>query len=789
MCYQRYFLVILLLMTSCALRSQVQTNSLGDYRLHPTNPNPVGPRTFTVGPNYLPAGAHFNVRADLMNAAVQTSELFTSVAAAGFDHHWRLYTGGTTAGQQRGHLFSLTGETHFNINAPNGALRFHTNTLERMRLYETRTSTISAFTLIPQDGFLLLSGTPDAFTNAGSRVPFTRLHLADQSVNPLDPNQYAQQQGFRPWQRNGITFTGNADQSYIGQRFDAIDNTDLVILWSDNPDSSPWGTDRMKFVFTTLYNSGATRGAATLNGLEAMRLFPATYEEVNVGIGDFSQTGLPQPDPTERLHMLDGRLRIQQLPDDSAAVDSFYVMVVDRSMDAFERGVVKWVPPATLGGGGGADCDWEITANVDVVTAYLNVPPAGCPGIDDRVGIGTDLPDAKLHVLKSVLIDATLDRAAIFHNRNPSIVSIGAEGFVDAPNTSINNGLRGIAENSPRLIGGWGIARNGDGGGIGLRGEAYDVYTPIGVEGFAIGGHTAKAFYGVANGATNFAFGGDFGAVGSVEAKGISAGATGGSSLNYGGYFSATGPVGSTIWAVYANGSGLASGGNWFPSDTDLKQNIVAADVNATANLLDSVQLYTYDFNQEACPQMTMPEGTQLGILAPELAELFPHLVKDAYAPAELDDAGNIVHEAVLFTAVRMEGLIPHLIAGYQAQNARIAVLEEQVAACCAATDTEQRTDIEGSGTVEGTEASLVINPNPFVDQTTLTYTLEHSGFASLMVNNSDGKGLRTLMMASLEAGQYTYEWHTESLAPGIYYVTLLLDGQPVVQKAVKVQR
>jgi hypothetical protein len=38
-----------------------------------------------------------------------------------------------------------------------------------------------------------------------------------------------------------------------------------------------------------------------------------------------------------------------------------------------------------------------------------------------------------------------------------------------------------------------------------------------------------------------------------------------------------------------------------------------------------------------------------------------------------------------------------------------------------------------------------------------------------------------------MEAGEYRYEWYTADLSAGIYYVTLLLDGEPVVKKAVKV--
>jgi len=48
---------------------------------------------------------------------------------------------------------------------------------------------------------------------------------------------------------------------------------------------------------------------------------------------------------------------------------------------------------------------------------------------------------------------------------------------------------------------------------------------------------------------------------------------------------------------------------------------------------------------------------------------------------------------------------------------------------------------------------------------------------------------LNVLQEATLQAGDYQYAWHTTDLAPGTYYVTLLLNGEMVVKKAVKVTR
>ncbi|MBK8615372.1 MAG: hypothetical protein IPN85_18370 [Flavobacteriales bacterium] len=122
-----------------------------------------------------------------------------------------------------------------------------TTDILRARLKPTGTATINGYGGVVQDGFFLLSGQPDAFTNVNSKAPFTRMHLVDPtgSVNPIN---YAQQFGFRPWQKNGITFTGNSDQGYIGQKYNYNDATDMVIQWSDNPSTDPWASDKLRFI-------------------------------------------------------------------------------------------------------------------------------------------------------------------------------------------------------------------------------------------------------------------------------------------------------------------------------------------------------------------------------------------------------------------------------------------------------------------------------------------------------------------------------------------------------------
>lgn len=188
----------------------------------------------------------------------------------------------------------------------------------------------------------------------------------------------------------------------------------------------------------------------------------------------------------------------------------------------------------------------------------------------------------------------------------------------------------------------------------------------------------------------------------------------------------------------------------------------------------------------------------QYGLIAQEVEEVLPSLVLATKRPGQLDSTGAVVEEALDFKAMNYLGLVPVLIAAMQEQQLEmesmrqdIASMEQALASCCAR-------NFPGSGTMEepsdekgvrdaGGERLLRIDPNPFNEQTTIRYTLERGGRAMLMLNSSDGKQLQVLSEAVQQAGDYQQEWHTSHLVPGIYYVTLLLDGEPLVKRAVKV--
>lgn len=306
------------------------------------------------------------------------------MAVSGYGQiEWHAFPGGNT----------INGTEYLGANASstvplllktvaNQPIDFSTADLFRARINEKISyASLNSFQNIDASGFMLV--TPDdGFLGQVPKGPFSRLHLAEGG-----PTGNAQQWGYRPWQRNGITFTGNHDQGYMGQKYGEEDQTDMVIQWSDNPGFSK--ADRLRMIFTSMYQQGAGTGMNSLEGLEGMRLWPKNEKEVNVGIGDFFAGG---DDPTERLDVRTGRVRIRQLPTDPEANTLDQYMVVDNT------GVVKWrhLPPSST-----TNCDWELNAGGHLLTSAWR--PAGtngnCPDRRWLVGIGTQVPQFKLDIV------------------------------------------------------------------------------------------------------------------------------------------------------------------------------------------------------------------------------------------------------------------------------------------------------------------------------------------------------------------------------------------------------
>ncbi len=184
-------------------------------------------------------------------------------------------------------------------------------------------------------------------------------------------------------------------------------------------------------------------------------------------------------------------------------------------------------------------------------------------------------------------------------------------------------------------------------------------YRGIGVEGVG----SSRGVYGVANGTSP---------AGSSNTRiGVAGYATGGNS-NYGIYGSVSG---STDYAGYFVGNVITTGSYQNLSDSNLKTNIKPM-APALTKLMD-LKPKSYEMDPSKLPNTPLASGPQFGVLAQDVAKVFPELV--ATSPILSGDPSSTNTKVTQYESVNYSGLIPVLIKAVQEQQAEIKSLQQQI--------------------------------------------------------------------------------------------------------------
>ncbi len=772
-----------------------------------------------------------------------TGIVFTTYTGNNVVHSWRMNKG--TSQEWIGHIFnpSSSGDKTFNIDARSDNLRFLTNEVHRAAIwYRVGNQTINSSSF-NQSGYFGLSLNQNFITSSSSTGPFSLFHMVDGSGGTT-VGTYAPTLGFRGWMKNGITLTGNSDQMYIGHKYATVDGTQqngksqAVVQWSEG--TLDGDRQSLRFLFTTTPASGT--GAVATDGLEIMRLWPESNTSGYVGIGDFNTAAAT---PSERLDLLDKTIRLRDFTTSSYQNDTYDRVLVANPSD----GRVYWRAASTLGAPG---CQWTMGggATNNVYTA-VGTATSGCPDDAEAVGVGvalTSTPTYKFGVATSNFatgasvtssmvtgtstgisitasggttttrgLDVVSTQTSGGDNRSVSILANGSGGG------GTNYGLRADLSGTSYRTRGMSVSATGGswteyaGEFLSYGNASYPcgvyalvddgVYSSTGV--LAIAQSEAivnAAVSGTATGTSTNSYVGVSGAATSSSTAAYIRGLYGSAPTTAGGY--------SNSFALEANGDALVAGTAYYLSDEQVKDNI--QDITGGLDRVLQLEPKSYTYRASEFPQLGLSGGQHLGLLAQNVEAVLPELVKEMHRPATLDSLGNMAMPAVDVKAVDYNGLISLLIAAVREQNGVINGLQQQlvtvqqesrstsdlrqevedlrslIAGCCANGALQQggtgQLSVEGDGSLMGNARALSIQPNPFTDHTTLFYTLERSGRMQLLANSADGKQLRVLTQAQREAGQYQFEWNTTDLSPGVYYLTLLLDEEPVVKKAVRVK-
>jgi hypothetical protein len=369
---------------------------------------------------------------------------------------------------------------------------------------------------------------------------------------------------------------------------------------------------------------------------------------------------------------------------------------------------------------------------------WIAPAPNNLTTVKDRVGINFGgpaswLPSHPFHVIES------RDTTAGYFHLNAS--QNGQNYFA----------LTGRVED-PNGLGNYNIAIRGDGfNGVNSFGGSFSAGNNVGTGGVTIGVYgkldptTGPSSAGICTGV----YGDDW-----------STGGSGGAGPNWGGFF--VGDVYSTT--------------NFYPSDRQLKNNIQPMQ-NSLEKIM-ALKPSTYVYKYQDFKGMSLPRTEQMGLIAQELEEVFPNLVKETAMPERSED-GTVIASGKTFKAINYISLIPVLISAVQEQQKQIAEQREQI------NDLTQKlaTTTGISELSNSTGISMSQNePNPFSGETVVKYTLPAQvKVANLFVYDLTGKQISVLPLT--EKGSSSITLTSEKLAAGIYIYSIVADNKIVDSK------
>jgi flagellar hook assembly protein FlgD len=424
--------------------------------------------------------------------------------------------------------------------------------------------------------------------------------------------------------------------------------------------------------------------------------------------------------------------------------------------------------------------------------------PANGLYVAGNVGIGTEIPEQKLHVLKGSAGSVT------GYENAPLIVENATNSYVNILAPDANE--TGILFGKPASNVSGGIVYNNSGTPNGLQFRTAGNITRMTLSSsgnLALGTNTPFGYrlevHGqslILNEGGNYGIRSKASTLSSMSGKGvIGDGYIGvyGNGTQYGIYgYSQTG------WAGYFSGPVFTSG-SYNASARKLKQNIT--DLTSAMALISKLKPKEYEYKQDgAYKSMNLPKGKRYGLIAEELEEVFPNLIKAANFDSRLEQSLDATENRqapasvkIDFKAVNYTELIPIMIKGMQEQEKEKGELKEEVQDLKGQIAELRKMVLElkngRTGSVSLTSAYLEQNtPNPVSGTTTIRYHVpETSTSARLTLTNAKGQVVKTVSLNNKGTGQLSLS--TISLAAGTYNYTLYVDGKQADTKRLIIAR
>jgi len=230
--------------------------------------------------------------------------------------------------------------------------------------------------------------------------------------------------------------------------------------------------------------------------------------------------------------------------------------------------------------------------------------------------------------------------------------------------------------------------------------------------------------------------------------------------------------------------AGKTSGGTSWVSLSDARLKDVNSDINNGLEIVARLHPVTYTWNALRNEKFGTEEGKKYGFLAQELQEVIPEFVIKGdegylwYNPSGM--------EAILTAAINeQQAVIETQQKELDAMRERMRRIEQMIEN----RGTGEKNEMEPSYDLNDEGAALDQNfPNPFIQQTTITYTLDKGNDVELNIYSYTGQLVQVLVKGFHVKGHYSVIWDTSKIPSGVYFYSLRADGMEIVKKAIHVK-
>ncbi|MCX6250966.1 MAG: tail fiber domain-containing protein [Bacteroidetes bacterium] len=281
-----------------------------------------------------------------------------------------------------------------------------------------------------------------------------------------------------------------------------------------------------------------------------------------------------------------------------------------------------------------------------------------------------------------------------------------------------------------------------------------------------------------------YATGKTFGVVGSITnpGAGISALPTG-TNIGVYGYnpsVTPTPPFPTNSWAGYFDGDVNINGYGWLSLSTLISSDRrFKKDIQPISNVLDKINHingYSYLLDKEQFKQKRFDSERHLGLIAQEVKEVFPELVKQ---------------DAQGFYGVSYDGMVPVLLEAIKAQQKTINELSEKLDRINQALGLKDQPSATGNNNLNTLQVTLsdkdaiILNqnvPNPFAEHTVITFNIPE-GCNTAVINFYDNIGKMIKSVKIDTRGNGLLNVFGDDLSSGIYIYSLIIDGRSVETK------